>query len=111
MTKISVIIPYFKKRFFLRNTLLSFLKQTHKNFKIIVIYDDISKDDLEYVKKLTKIDKRIKLIVNKKNIGAGLSRNKGILKATGKFVCFIDADDIWRENKLKYQLKLMEKKN
>ena len=110
MTKVSVIIPYFRKKSFVKKTLFSVLKQSYKNFEVIIIYDDINQSDLKYIKKLSKIDKRIKLFINKKNIGAGPSRNKGIFKARGKFISFIDADDVWKINKLKLQVNFMEKK-
>ena len=53
-----------------------------------------------YIKK----DKRIKIFINKKNIGAGLSRNKGIKLSRGQFIAFLDSDDLWSRNKLKKQI-------
>ena len=97
---ISIIIPYFKKREYIKNTLNSVLNQTYKNLEIIIIYDDQEKDDLEFIKKLNRLDKRISLIINNKSLGAGLSRNRGIKVSNGKYIGFIDADDIWKKNKL-----------
>ena len=111
MNKISVIIPYFRKKKFIKRTLNSVINQTYKNIEIILIYDDDKKQDLNYIKELIKIDKRIKLIINKKNIGAGNSRNKGILNSKGKFISFIDSDDFWKKDKIKKQIKFMEKNN
>ena len=78
MHKISIIIPYFKKKFFFKKTILSILNQTLKRFEVIIIYDDEDKSDLNFIKKLIKKDKRFRLIINKKNLGAGESRNIGI---------------------------------
>ena len=64
-----------------------------------------------YLKSIKKLDKRIKIIVNKKNLGAGQSRNIGILKSKGRFICFLDADDIWNKNKLLFQINFMIKEN
>lgn len=111
MLKVSVIIPYFRKKNYIKKTLLSILKQTFKKFEVLIIYDDSEKSDLTFIKTLLKLDKRIKLIINKKNLGAGLSRNIGILKAKGKYISFIDADDIWKKNKLRLQIKFMENNN
>lgn len=111
MDLISIIIPYFKKKKYINKTIKSILKQTYKKFEIIIIYDDTSKKDLPYLKKLIKIDKRIKLIVNKKNLGAGFSRNIGIKNSKGTYIAFIDADDTWKKNKLKLQLEFMKKNN
>ena len=89
----------------------SVINQTYKRLEIIIIYDDDKKDDLNYIKKLASKDKRIKLKINKKNIGAGLSRNKGIKYSKGSYISFIDADDIWLKNKTEKQINFMKKNN
>ena len=61
--------------------------------------------------KISKLDKRIKVISNPFNLGAGLSRNNGIKIAKGEFIAFCDCDDLWSENKLKLQLEFMYKNN
>ena len=87
-------------------------KQSYKNFEVIIIYDDIDKSELIYVKKILKNYKfKKKLLINNKTIGAGLSRNKGIKNSKGDFIAFCDADDLWNKNKLKSQLEYMKKKN
>ncbi len=111
MDLVSIIIPYFKKKEYILDTLNSVLRQTYKNIEIIIIYDDQDKDDLNFITKLTKLDKRISLIINKKSLGAGLSRNSGIKRCKGKYIGFIDADDMWKKNKLELQIKFMKKKN
>ena len=104
---ISVIIPYYKKRNYISNALKSALKQSHKKIEIIIIYDDENLEDLEYIKKIIKKDKRIRIVINKKNKGVSISRNIGIKKSKGKYIAFLDADDIWICNKLRYQLNYM----
>ena len=64
---------------------------------------------MNYVKELASKDKRIRLIVNKKNFGAGMSRNIGIKSSKGNYISFIDSDDIWMKNKIERQLKFMKK--
>lgn len=111
MSLISVIIPYYKKRDFIEKSISSVLNQSYKKFEIILIYDDESKTDLHFIRKIIKKNKKIKLIINKKNIGAGYSRNLGIKKSKGQFLAFLDADDYWHHNKLKKQLEFMKKRS
>lgn len=109
MTNVSIIMPYFRKRKYVTNSVNSILNQSYKNFELIIIYDDNNKNDLNLINKIKKKDKRIKLIINKKNLGAGLSRNIAINKSKGKFIAFVDSDDLWKKNKLKKQLNFMIK--
>ena len=111
MEFISIITPYFKKKKFIKETILSILDQSYKKFEIIIIYDDNDQSDLPYLKEIKNLDKRINLIINKKNIGAGNSRNVGIKVSKGKFLAFIDSDDIWFKNKLEHQINFMKLKN
>ena len=111
MMLVSIIIPYYKKKDYIKKTINSILKQTYKKFEIIIINDEpgeLSKNILSFLKKK---DSRIKIINNKKNIGAGKSRNKGINIAKGKYIAFIDSDDLWKKNKLIKQIEFMHKKN
>ena len=110
MDLISVIVPYYKKKKYIDDTINSILKQTYKRFEIIIIYDDNNKSDLNYLIKKYKSYKNIKILVNKKNIGAGLSRNFGIRTSSGKYIAFLDADDLWQKNKIAIQLKWMKSK-
>ena len=109
MDLVSVITPYYKKKKFISQTINSVLQQTYNNFELIIIYDDENYSDLVFIKKIIKKDKRVKIIVNKKNIGAGKSRKKGIELSKGKFLAFLDADDYWNRNKLKEQISFMNK--
>ena len=79
MDLVSIITPYYKKKKYIESAINSVLQQTYKNFELIIIYDDENKEDLNFLKKIIKKDKRIKIYINKKNLGAGRSRNKGIL--------------------------------
>ena len=107
---ISIIIPYYKKKKFFQKTIKSVLKQTHKNFEIILIYDDVDKTELPFVKFILRKVKNVKIIVNKKNLGAGYSRNIGIKKSNSRLIAFLDSDDTWHKDKLKKQIKFMKMK-
>ena len=78
MDLVSVITPYYKKKNFIKEAILSVLKQTYQNLEIFIIYDDESPDDLDFIKEINILDKRINLIINTKKLGVGLSRNLAI---------------------------------
>lgn len=104
-------MPYFKKRDFINESIESILNQTYKDFEILIIYDEENTHDYSFVKDFEKKDKRIKVIKNLKNIGAGLSRNVGIEKSINEYIAFLDCDDTWKKDKLEFQLNYMKEKN
>jgi teichuronic acid biosynthesis glycosyltransferase TuaG len=113
---VTIIIPYKNNLDYLFIALKSILKQSYKNFKILIIYDDEDRSDLSKIKKFFKstfVKKRIsfEIIVNKNSLGAGYARNVGIKKSRTKYIAFIDSDDVWVKNKLKTQINFMEKNN
>jgi|LakMenE01Jun11ns_1017448.scaffolds.fasta_scaffold9849293_2 teichuronic acid biosynthesis glycosyltransferase TuaG len=110
MSLVSVIIPYFNKKEFIFNCINSILKQTYKNFEIIIVNDECSDDSRLILKEIANKDSRIRVVNNKNNLGPGLSRNIGIKKSNGEFLAFIDADDEWLRNKLKSQVHFMKTK-
>ena len=111
MNLVSVIIPFYKKHQFLKSTIESILNQTYQHFEIIIVHDDPQDSNFKLVEEIKKLDQRILILRNKKNIGAGLSRNVGIDMSSGKYIAFLDADDIWYKDKLYSQINFMEKNN
>jgi len=109
MSKISIIIPYYKKKEFIFNCINSILKQTYQNFEVIIVNDECSIESKLLLEEISQKDLRIKVFNNKNNSGVGVSRNIGIKKSKGKFLAFIDADDEWIKNKLKFQVYFMKR--
>ena len=109
MDLVSIIMPYYKKKKYIELAVNSVIQQTYKNFELIIVYDDENKEDLNFLKKIIKKDERIKLYINKKNLGAGRSRNKGIKLSKGSLIAFLDADDLWLHNKIQKQIFFMKK--
>ena len=97
---VSIIIPYYKKKNYFKKTILSIQKQIYKNIEVIIVYDDEDLSEVKFIKKLISGDTRFRIIFNSKNLGVGFSRNKGIDVSKGEFIAFLDADDIWKKNKL-----------
>ncbi len=111
MDLISVIMPFYKKREFFEESLLSVINQTYKNIELIIIYDDYKADDLTFIKDKIKFHARSKVINNKENYGVAKARNIGIENSGGEFIAFIDSDDLWDKNKLEIQYNHMKKNN
>ena len=109
MDLVSVIIPYYKKRNFIKETIVSVTNQSYDYLEILIVYDDTNLNDLEFLQEISKQDNRIRIINNNQRLGAGPSRNKGIEQSKGKYIAFIDSDDTWAPDKLRDQIAFMKK--
>lgn len=98
MLKLSIIMPVYNAENFLKQSIESLLKQTFTDFELICIDDGSTDNSLEALKKLSEEHSFIK-IYHQKNNGSGSARNKGIKEASGKYISFLDADDIYLEEK------------
>jgi glycosyltransferase involved in cell wall biosynthesis len=96
--KISIIIPVYNAEKTLPNCIEHLLNQTWHDFELILINDNSNDNTWQIALNIANKDNRIKLINNRKNIGAGLSRNKGLNIAQGEWITFCDADDYPEEN-------------
>jgi len=109
MPLVSIIMPYYKKELYIKDSIQSILNQSHTDFEILLINDDIESKD--FINIISNSDIRIKLIHNDKNLGAGPSRNKAIKLSKGEYIAFCDCDDLWKNNKLELQLNFMKQFN
>ncbi|MDY6936859.1 MAG: glycosyltransferase [Cyanobacteriota bacterium] len=105
MTKISVILPIYNGEKTVRETIHSVLNQTLTNFELIVINDGSQDNTLDIIGKIT--DARIQ-VYSYTNAGQAASRNRGIERAKGEYIAFIDADDLWTPDKLESQLQALQ---
>ena len=102
---VSVIMPAYNSNEFISQAIESVIAQQYKNWELIIV-DDASKDaTVNTVRNYVNKDARIKIFRNEINYGAGYSRNKAIKEAAGEFIAFLDADDLWKPEKLSQQLK------
>ena len=92
---------------FLNESLRSIIFQSYKNWELI-FFDNNSEDNSKKIVKSFK-DKRIKFFSSKKKLNLYYARNLAIKKTKGKFISFLDVDDLWNKNKLKLQLNFLEK--
>ena len=105
---ISIIMPSYNCGQYVENTIRSVQAQTYQNWEIIFM-DDCSPDDtVRRVSVLREKDPRIKLFQNKSNSGAAVSRNNALREAKGRWIAFLDSDDIWEPEKLEKQVQFME---
>ena len=105
---VSIIMPSYNCGQFVEETIRSVQAQTYRNWEIIFM-DDCSLDDtIKLVSGLRAKDERIKLFQNHVNSGAAVSRNNALREAKGRWIAFLDSDDIWEPEKLEKQIKFME---
>ncbi|MGZ0015652.1 glycosyltransferase family 2 protein [Yeosuana sp. AK3] len=108
---VSIITPMYNSENFISETIYSVLNQTLNDWELILIDDTSTDSTLEIVAPMMEKQSNIKLIKNQTNQGAAISRNIGITEAKGKFIAFLDADDIWTPEKLERQISFMKAKN
>lgn len=109
MSLVSIIMPAYNSESYIKESINSVIQQTYKTWELIII-DDCSADNTISIVNSFK-DERIKIIRNQKNIGAAKSRNRGIQIASGRFIAFLDSDDLWHETKLEIQICFIEENN
>ena len=108
---VSIIMPSYNCGEYVEETIRSVQAQTFHNWEII-FFDDCSSDDsVQKVNDLRAEDKRIRIFLNKYNAGAAVSRNNALLEAKGRWIAFLDSDDIWEPTKLEKQIQFMEENN
>ena len=108
MNLVSIIMPSHNCGKYVEQTIRSVQAQTYQNWEIIFV-DDCSKDDtIKRVSELREQDSRIKLIKNPINSGAAVSRNTALREAKGRWIAFLDSDDLWEPTKLEKQVRFME---
>jgi glycosyltransferase involved in cell wall biosynthesis len=111
MNLVSIITPSYNSLEFITQTIDSVINQTYQDWEMIII-DDCSPDNAnEIIEEYIKNDDRINLIKLENNIGPANARNEGIKQAKGKYIAFLDSDDIWLPQKLEKQVKFMQDNN
>ena len=105
---VSIIMPSYNTASFIAESIQSVLAQSYKDWELIIV-DDCSPDNTDQVVKPYLSDERIMYLKNEKNSGAAVSRNRALREAKGKWIAFLDSDDLWMPDKLKKQISFMEK--
>lgn len=105
---VSIIMPTYKCGRFIAKSIESVQAQTYQNWELIIVDDCSGDDTISIVTKVKNGDKRIHLYQNLENSGAAVSRNVALKEAKGRWIAFLDSDDLWEPTKLEKQIKFME---
>lgn len=105
---VSIIMPSYNTGKFIKESIDAVLDQTYINWELLIV-DDCSNDNTDEVVMPYLADERIKYLKNEKNSGAAVSRNRALREAKGKWIAFLDSDDLWAPEKLQKQILFMEK--
>lgn len=111
MQELSIIMPLYNAEKYLKESLFSIQKQTFKNYELICIDDGSTDNTINILKSFRKINSRMKILMNSYHSGAAISRNRGMLEACGKYIVFLDGDDIFDEAMLETIYKTAEEKS
>jgi len=106
---VSIIIPVYNAEKYIKQTIETIKGQVYGNWEAVFVDDCSTDKSAEIIKK--DVSNKIKLIKLNKNSGPAIARNIGIEVSEGKYVCFLDADDLWKKDKLEKQINFMKKKN
>ena len=105
---ISIIMPSYNTAKYIKESIQSVLAQTYPDGELIIV-DDCSTDNTDEVVQPFLSDERIKYFKNEKNSGAAISRNRALREAKGRWIAFLDSDDLWLPEKLEKQIAFMKK--
>lgn len=107
--RVSVVIPVFNKAKWIEETLTSVLHQSYKDWEAIIVDDGSTDNSLSVIRAFTDHNPGVWKIISQKNQGQCKARNVGIEHSSGEYVAFLDGDDLWAENKLEAQVRILDK--
>lgn len=110
MDMVSIITPSWNSEKYIEATIRSVQAQTYQNWEMIIVDDCSTDGTVEIVEGICKEDSRIKLLQQDVNGGAGKARTRAMQNAEGRYIAYLDADDIWKPDKLEKQVKFMQEK-
>ncbi|MCI5486361.1 MAG: glycosyltransferase [Enterocloster aldenensis] len=109
--QVSIVMPVFNSNKYLSEAIESVLQQTFTSWELIIVDDHSTDGSINIIKKYAHEDSRIIPIFLPKNVGAAAARNTGIACRRGRYLAFLDSDDIWLKQKLEIQLSFMKTNN
>ena len=107
MVAVSIIVPVYNAERYIADTLLSVQAQTFSDYEVLIVDDHSDDNSFEIVRSFCVVDPRFSLVRNEFNSGAAKCRNQMIQISGGRFIAFLDADDLWHPDKLRLQILAM----
>lgn len=109
---VSIIVPVYNVKKYIRETVASVIAQTYTDWELLLVEDGSSDGTVEIIAGLMEAggDSRIRLIRQPSNMGAARARNRGLMEAGGRYISFLDADDLWVPEKLERELSFLKEK-
>ena len=109
MPKVSIVVPVYNAARFLEDTIRSVQAQTEKDWELLLVDDCSTDESCDVITRISESDSRVRLIHQAQNAGAAAARNRGICEAAGKYLAYLDADDLWKPERLSKELAFLEK--
>lgn len=107
---VSIIVPVYNAAKYIQHTIEMVCEQTYKDWELILVDDASTDGSSDVIEKIIKSQgKRIRLLRKNHNEGAAAARNSGIDASSGRYIAFLDADDVWKPDKLEKQVAFMER--
>lgn len=108
--KVSIVVPVYNAEKYIEQTVQSVLAQTYSEWELILAENGSTDQTTEKLKEIESRDERIRVLFLGDNVGAAKARNEGVKEATGRYLAFLDADDLWDSSKLEKEVRFMKEK-
>lgn len=107
--RVSIIVPVYNAGAYIEETIRTVREQTYADWELLLVEDGSGDDSLIRMESFT--DERIRIIRQPANMGAAKARNRGLSEASGRYIAFLDADDLWDRKKLEKQMEYLKSKS
>lgn len=110
---VSIVVPVYQAQDYIVETMDSVRTQTYEQWELLLVVDGEQDPTIPVIKKYVDDtnENRVHLIIQEQNQGAALARNRGVKEARGRYIAYLDADDLWNREKLEKELAYMEKQD
>ncbi len=107
---VSVVVPVYRAEKYMEETMDCVMAQTYKDWELLLIVDGPQDPTIQVIQRYMEAHPhaKIRLLIQEKNQGAALARNRGVKEASGRYIAYLDADDLWRPEKLERELQFMQ---